>query len=85
MNQSTAKGEHIKKTQVEDINILNYAPGEGGKIINADIAKYAEEQCFPHLFPQGIFYLCQNYMKIHLYFQGLGVTSVLTSLRKWDL
>ena len=44
-----------KNSLLEDIDVLNFAPGETGKFVNPDIVKYAEEQCFPHLFPQGIF------------------------------
>ena len=38
---------------MDETNIRNYAPGEGGKFVDVTSMKYSEEKCFPHLFPEG--------------------------------
>ena len=38
---------------MDETEVKNYAPGEGGTFVNVDSVKYAEEKCFPHLFPEG--------------------------------
>ena len=41
------------KNAAQEIRIKSYAPGEGGKFVNFDTVKFAEERSFPHLFPRG--------------------------------
>ena len=38
---------------MDETNVRNYAPGEGGKFVDVTSVKYSEEKCFPHLFPEG--------------------------------